>query len=950
MRKTIITLGTVLLLNPIIHAQLTSTPASFTTIPKVVAPNIDADALGVFDKQSINLSTGTPNIEVLLHTIHIGDLEFPIKLRYDASGIKVGQVATSVGLGWSITNSGILTQEVKDRVDGPSSTNIIQQYLNTPTVAGRHNIIYNHQNNNQPYVGNDLETDNYNVNYFGNTIPFFLNYNNNTYIPQQKDGTKIVKETNVNKWTVILNDGTELSFNEQFAVKSTNVSTTYLSNPVANQAENGPVLNDSWYLTNIKSKGQTATLQYVNSANNYASKGSENEIKVTVVENIERFKLIKEINTLYEKVIFEYSPEREDLSAPNKKPDLLKFIKVYNNGGKLIKQFQLYYDYYIEAGPLPQYAGQIEIRYKYKRLRLKEIKKLDIGTLNDVVQTYQNHYSFIYNSDTLPNRFSTAQDIWGYYNGKTSNNVDFMFPRANTPASNILVDPNYSGIGLLTKVIYPTGGSTEYFYENNVSLKPINYELMHPKAIAPGNSNEIFVGGQRVKKMVTNDGVNSYTQEFVYTHENGTSSGSIIALPFVANVNQLGPIFSQSSNPLSKLRGQNLVYKRVERLEKDSNGLLNGKTVQYFNGAIMNNRFNKSPFPPPDEKSHTYGQLNKEEMFEFKNGVFNKVQENNYFYTYPEKCDPDTPTDNCSTILKGLSYSDVIGWPTNGSSLETDFNWGLYNLEASPFKLVRKMSKMYHGSNIITTSEDMNYASSMHNNLTSKLTTFSDQTIQETSYKYAHEKGNSLLTDKNMIGIPLETLVTKTIGNVSKTLSRTETIYPKTLGEITNNASLIVLPISSVSYNLQDNSRITEVEFDRFDGYGNLQQYTTMESVPTAIIWGYGNTQPIAKVENAKYSDIESLASAIVIASDLDGASGLNNDETEFLAALRIFREALPNHQVTTYTHDPLRGVRSITPPSGIRENYLYDTFNRLKEIKDDKGKKLKEFNYHYKN
>ena len=59
----------------------------------------------------------------------------------------------------------------------------------------------------------------------------------------------------------------------------------------------------------------------------------------------------------------------------------------------------------------------------------------------------------------------------------------------------------------------------------------------------------------------------------------------------------------------------------------------------------------------------------------------------------------------------------------------------------------------------------------------------------------------------------------------------------------------------------------------------------------------------------------------------------------------------LSNYSITTYTYDPLVGVTSITPPSGIREVYLYDTANRLKEIREDNatGKILKEFKYNYK-
>ncbi|MDQ0478295.1 YD repeat-containing protein, partial [Chryseobacterium sp. MDT2-18] len=41
--------------------------------------------------------------------------------------------------------------------------------------------------------------------------------------------------------------------------------------------------------------------------------------------------------------------------------------------------------------------------------------------------------------------------------------------------------------------------------------------------------------------------------------------------------------------------------------------------------------------------------------------------------------------------------------------------------------------------------------------------------------------------------------------------------------------------------------------------------------------------------------------------------------------------------------------VTSITPPSGIRELYIYDTANRLKEVKDITGNILKTYEYHYK-
>ncbi|SEH49462.1 hypothetical protein, partial [Chryseobacterium culicis] len=102
----------------------------------------------------------------------------------------------------------------------------------------------------------------------------------------------------------------------------------------------------------------------------------------------------------------------------------------------------------------------------------------------------------------------------------------------------------------------------------------------------------------------------------------------------------------------------------------------------------------------------------------------------------------------------------------------------------------------------------------------------------------------------------------------------------------------------------------------------------------------------------AKLTDIQqSLIDSIVSASNTDASALANNDETSFLSILDSFRNSLPNYQITTYTYDPLIGVRSITPPSGIREVYLYDSANRLMEIreKSQTGNLLKEFKYNYK-
>ncbi|NHQ68850.1 RHS repeat protein, partial [Elizabethkingia miricola] len=83
-----------------------------------------------------------------------------------------------------------------------------------------------------------------------------------------------------------------------------------------------------------------------------------------------------------------------------------------------------------------------------------------------------------------------------------------------------------------------------------------------------------------------------------------------------------------------------------------------------------------------------------------------------------------------------------------------------------------------------------------------------------------------------------------------------------------------------------------------------------------------------------------------------DNTQGTDQSEQALVGALDILRNntALSAYQITTYTYNPLIGVTSITPPSGVREIYKYDSANRLESVKDVNGNLLKEYQYRYKN
>jgi YD repeat-containing protein len=140
------------------------------------------------------------------------------------------------------------------------------------------------------------------------------------------------------------------------------------------------------------------------------------------------------------------------------------------------------------------------------------------------------------------------------------------------------------------------------------------------------------------------------------------------------------------------------------------------------------------------------------------------------------------------------------------------------------------------------------------------------------------------------------------------------------------------------------------VTYDWYDEMGNLERYTLEDGIPVTIIWGYNKQYPIAKMENATLAGLSPGIKAIVDAA----VTASNNDvdeatENNLRTALNNVRNQFPDSTVTTYTHDPLVGVTSITDPKGYITYYEYDDFNRLKQAKDASGKILSANEYNYK-
>jgi|GEM_PF-1755881 len=463
------------------------------------------------------------------------------------------------------------------------------------------------------------------------------------------------------------------------------------------------------------------------------------------------------------------------------------------------------------------------------------------------------------------------------------------------------------------------------------------------------NYDQNFIGYKNVVEETT-DNIASIQKKYEYF---------VIPSQVYSNIYSLGRGFPVPSNIFTE--PNNISYKNFY----NSNAFqLRQYNSQYSSqNSFRDYSFDFKPYEVKDEISLFNGLLKS--VYSYKNNGLTMVESEEFAYN------PMYNLNQYWGVIYGLTVDERMGYVysyfkyhdpfyisiypyVSGQIVTKGYSVGNYNLAYkallsiyNPGATKKTLKKYLDNGQISTHTTEYQYGSHTNNltigNLILQTDTNSDLTINESIYKYAFEKGNTKLINANMIAIPLETSVIKKQNNsdVGKILSKTETKYD-------NPSNLF--PTSILSSDLQ-NPTVSSVEatYDQYDSKGNILQYTTKDGVVTSIIWGYNSTQPIAKVTGVPYSVASLLAADIISASNADIDVGT---EQNLIDKLDLFRKqfASQNAQISTYTYDPLIGVTSITPPSGIREIYKYDSANRLESIRDENGKLIKEFKYNYKN
>ncbi|MXN91129.1 hypothetical protein GR160_07785 [Flavobacterium sp. Sd200] len=482
-------------------------------MPNIAPPSPEASQVFKFTEVPVSLYTGVPNISIPLFEIESGGVTVPISISYHARGIKVAEIASRVGLGWTLNCGGMISRQVRDEPD---------EYPND--VIDYDNIFWDQQKrteealNAQEFGGPvDEIPDQYYFNANGISGKFIRDYTDGQPVVQQFSNIKVglgsVGDDKGNSYifNASLDEGDiEYSYEGRELIEiGTNV--------VMNGGAEIPVVSSAWHLGKIKTqKGPEINFTYEREILRFwrrsydkfvpgASPSGYRSYVKRVESNQDRHKRID-----FDKgsVLFEYEP-REDINGGG----CLKKIILRDINEVVIKQVEFTHEYVVanDDAQIHPFLRGIDTWAK-KRMYLKTVQVKDAS--GNALPPHQ----FVYNTTPLPNRHSNSQDIWGYYNGK-DNGFCLKDPGETNIVGGRSIDTIMSRAGMLEKIIYPDGGHTAFHYEHNkvfnhlpkdiffVNTNPYGTEYARISNIDYNNPN-IYTSGAGL-------GHGLYTQEFV---------------------------------------------------------------------------------------------------------------------------------------------------------------------------------------------------------------------------------------------------------------------------------------------------------------------------------------------------------------------------------------------------------------------------------------------------
>ncbi len=416
--------------------------------------------------------------------------------------------------------------------------------------------------------------------------------------------------------------------------------------------------------------------------------------------------------------------------------------------------------------------------------------------------------------------------------------------------------------------------------------------------------------------------------------------------------------FSRSSHNLanvSSINGGYVGYEYVTILD-GLNGK-NGKTVnRYTTYEDSGDNVLLWPFVPPTSYDWIRGLLKEQSVYKKEGSSFEKTREITFDYDIRHGFNGVFENHPNENNILGLKITTLRPFYSIGLvSKQSRLDIGAYWTVASWYSLASKVDKQYSSDGsgtLVTTTKNYYYDNPLHGLLTREEMDSSDGDTVVSKTFYPDD-----ITLVSSLGLPNLSPTEKAEVDKLKESGSHRISEPVQTVSIKNGDSTVqrinfkdfgnsIVKPERTNFLKGTYSSTNEfqnlVKYLDYDGLGNPLEVSRENSPTTSYIWGHNKHYIIAKVENASYDDI-ALALGVTVAT-------LKTYDESNLTAINGLRQSLPNSMITTYTYEPLVGVTSITDPRGYTTIYVYDDFNRLKEVRDKDNNLLSDTEYHYKN
>ncbi len=936
--------------------------------------------------------TGQLDMQIPLYHYSDPDFDVPISIGYNSAGFIPGKPPGPVGLNWFLNCGGMITRQVQGVPDDQRANSTIYHGMLCNFDTRPHvdnNNIGNFQAGQMALTnwfipgttgnqGYETTSDLFSFNFMGHSGNFMVDFNRNIHVFDcNNSGTYQIDLSGVS-----IQDYQSVSANSEITI-TTGDGYKYIFGGDSEYLEFCYSLQDSpeafptgdyivsWYLKKIEAPNGRKIHFFYDGQYNSSDPHLYEDLKVVTAIPYEtlmytitpdgmssdpgsvRGPLYQVIKTSYLTHInidgicminFEYSDrEHADFEISQS----LKYSCKQLNAMKVTNQLT------------EDITEEITFNYTYygsmtKRLFLTSIRGKQLGK-------YQFEYQ---KTSYLPSFNTNSIDYWGFWNdhanGNTilpniefDNNGDIVY---GTAGANRNPNPDLCDVGLLNKVIYPTGGSTSVAYEPHEYSQRLERKKI--SAYLPALQNiSGTAGGARVRMIFdkTESGEENI-REFYYKKSLNSSESSGILMHwtymlFLQNGETVGGIsiyrcqYISSGLAVNCFDSEYICYSHVvEHIKNTKQQQGNGYKETLFS--------NYNDWP--DNIIDQYTEYCRWAITA-DDPDFNGMRRNQYRQMNSRKPERGlikkeiTYNENTDTLLiVNHKYRRADNYGIYGVKLSGDQFYSYRIFAGSPL-LLEKTTLTHNpgGNNQITHKEEYTYNAKDQTKTTT--TWRSDQKKICISYTYPHELSGEIynkMVGINLIAPVVQKQITLIDGssqsiidaehisfkaytdNIIKpdTIKKLETSAPITLG---TNYSGKMKPVTYYKYNTKD--RIVEIR--------------PVNGPAISYVWGYKNRYPIAKIENCDSTVIwQKLGAAKLTYLNNTPSDQQIHDTFENLRIDSDMNQSLIFH----YTYKPLVGITSETDPAGHTTYYEYDYRNRLYLIKDHNGHIMENYQYRY--